>query len=208
MAEPAKLSPVAKLVINLGPLLLFFAGARLGRGLFAGGALAGPGMADADTASALVGTAVFMLASLVAAAWSWRRTRHLPPAMLFNLGVVVLFGGLTLWFQDKAFIQLKPSIIYAGFCLILLFGLATRRPTLQLVLEDAFPSLTPQGWRLLTRNWAGFFALLLLANEAARRSLSFDDWLNFKVWGVTVAIFLFTLTQGPLLRRHGGMDAD
>ncbi len=200
MSPKPKLSSLAKMVINLGPLLVFFAASRAGRGLFASGSLA---VADADTASALVGTAGFMAATLLAAAYSWVRTRHLPPAMLFNMAVVLLFGGLTIWMQDKSFIQLKPSIIYAGFCLILLFGLATGRPTLQIVMEDALPGLSPQGWRLLTRNWAGFFAVMLLANEVARRLLGFDDWLTFKVWGVTAAVVLFTMAQAPLLNRHG-----
>ena len=77
------------------------------------------------------------------------------------------------------------------------------RPTLQLVMEDALPGLTDTGWRLLTRNWALFFIALLIANETARRMLGYDDWLSFKVWGVTVAIFVFTLAQGPLLAKHG-----
>ena len=89
------------------------------------------------------------------------------------------------------------------FALLLFGGLATGRQTLQLVMEDALPGLTDTGWRLLTRNWAIFFIALLIANETARRMLGYDDWLSFKVWGVTVAIFVFTLAQGPLLAKHG-----
>jgi intracellular septation protein len=154
-------------------------------------------------ASAVVGTAVFVVATLIAALWHWGKTRHLPAAMIFTTVIVVLFGGLTIWLQDKAFIQLKPTIIYGVFALLLFGGLATGRPTLQLVMEDALPGLTDTGWRLLTRNWAIFFIALLITNETARRMLGYDDWLSFKVWGVTVAIFVFTLAQGPLLAKHG-----
>lgn len=200
-ADRPQLSTAARMAINFGPLLLFFGASKLGKALFERGQISG--MADAEVASAMVGTAVFVVASLVAALWHWGKTRHLPAAMLFTTVIVVLFGGLTIWLQDKAFIQLKPTIIYAVFALLLLGGLITGRPTLQLVMGDALPGLTETGWRLLTRNWAIFFVALMIANEAARRLLGFDDWLNFKVWGVTIAIFAFTLAQGPLLTRHG-----
>lgn len=201
MASPAKLSTTANLAVNFGPLLLFFAASKAGGRAHAAGML--PGLADAEVASAVVGTAAFVVASLAAAAYHWLRTRHLPPAMIFTTVIVVLFGGLTIWLQDKAFIQLKPTIIYGVFAALLLGGLATGRPTLQLVLGDALPGLTDRGWRLLTRNWALFFLALLAANEAARRLLGYDAWLNFKVWGVTLAVLAFSLAQGPLLTRHG-----
>jgi intracellular septation protein len=201
MASRPQLSTGARMAINLGPLLLFFAASKLGKALHERGEL--PGLKDAEVASAVVGTGVFIVVSLIAALWHWAKTRHLPPAMIFTTIIVVLFGGLTVWLQDKAFIQLKPTIIYGVFAALLLGGLATGRPTLQIVMEDALPGLTAIGWKLLTRNWALLFIALLLANEAARRLLSYDDWLSFKVWGVTAAIFVFTVAQGPLLARHG-----
>jgi intracellular septation protein len=201
MGTQAKLSTTANLAVNFGPLLLFFAASKAGARAHAAGLL--PGLADAEVASAVVGTAAFIAASLGAAGYHWLRTRHLPPAMIFTTVIVVLFGGLTVWLQDKAFIQLKPTIIYGVFAALLLGGLLTGRPTLQLVLGEALPGLTERGWRLLTRNWALFFLALLAANEAARRLLGYDDWLSFKVWGVTLAVMAFSLAQGPLLARHG-----
>jgi len=200
-AARPKLSTSASLAINFGPLLLFFAASKLGKTLFERGDL--PGLADAEVASAVVGTGVFIVASLVAAAVHYAKTRHLPAAVIFTTVIVVLFGGLTIWLQDKAFIQLKPSIIYGVFALLLLGGLATGRPTLQIVMGEALPGLSERGWRLLTRNWALMFLALLAANEVARRLLSYDDWLSFKVWGVTIAVFAFTMAQAPLLAKHG-----
>lgn len=196
-----KLSTTSSMAINFGPLLLFFAASKLGKTLHDRGDL--PGLADAEVASAIVGTGVFIVASLVAAAWHYAKTRHLPAAMIFTTVIVVLFGGLTIWLQDKAFIQLKPSIIYGVFALLLFGGLATGRPTLQIVMGEALPGLSERGWRLLTRNWALMFLTLLGANEVARRLLSYDDWLSFKVWGVTIAVFAFTMAQAPLLAKHG-----
>ena len=172
-----------KLAIDFGPLLIFFAANKFG-GVF-------------------TATAAFMVATLVAMALSWWKTRHIPPMLIFTGLIVVVFGGLTLWLQDETFIKLKPTLIYGMFAGILLFGLATRRSYLKLVMGEALPQLDDDGWRKLTRNWALFFIALMAANEVARQVLTTDQWVNFKVWGVTSATFIFAILQVPLLKRHG-----
>ena len=172
-----------KLAIDFGPLLIFFAANKFG-GVF-------------------TATAAFMVATLVAMALSWWKTRHIPPMLIFTGLIVVVFGGLTLWLQDETFIKLKPTLIYGMFAGILLFGLATRRSYLKLVMGEALPQLDDDGWRKLTRNWALFFIALMAANEVARQVLTTDQWVNFKVWGVTSATFVFALLQVPLLKKHG-----
>lgn len=182
-ASRQKLSTGLNLAINYGPLLLFFAANKFG-GLF-------------------VATGVFMAAMLVGVAVSWFKTRHVPPMLLLTFVIVVVFGGLTLWLQDETFIKLKPTLIYGIFAAILFFGMATGRPTLQLVMDGALPGIDATGWAKLTRNWALYFVLMMVANEVARRLLTTDQWVNFKVWGVTLAFFVFALAQAPLMSRHG-----
>jgi len=172
-----------KLALDFGPLLIFFVANKFG-GVF-------------------TATAAFMAATALAMAVSWWKTRHIPPMLIFTGLIVAVFGGLTLWLQDESFIKLKPTLIYGMFSAILFFGLATKRPYLKLVLGEALPALDDTGWRKLTRNWALFFLALVFANEAARQLLSTDDWVNFKVWGVTAATMVFALAQAPILARHG-----
>jgi intracellular septation protein len=182
--KPRPTLPTAlKLTLDFGPLLVFFAANKFG-GVF-------------------TATAAFMVATLVAMAVSWWKTRHIPPMLVFTGLIVVVFGGLTLWLQDDMFIKLKPTLIYGMFAGILFFGLATRRPYLKLVMGEALPTLDDDGWRKLTRNWALFFVALMVANEVARQILTTDQWVNFKVWGVTGATLLFAVAQAPLLTRHG-----
>ena len=182
-ANRPSLSTGLNLAVNYGPLLMFFAANKFG-GLF-------------------VATGVFMAAMLVGVAVSWLKTRHVPPMLLLTFAIVVVFGGLTLWLQDETFIKLKPTLIYGIFAAILFFGMATGRPTLQIVLDGALPGIDREGWAKLTRNWALYFVLMMVANEVARRVLTTDQWVNFKVWGVTLAFFLFAIAQGPLMSRHG-----
>lgn len=186
MASQSSRAPLPaglKLAIDFGPLLVFFAANRFG-GVF-------------------TATAAFMAATLLAVAVSWARTRHVPPMLIFTAGIVLVFGGLTLWLQDATFIKLKPTLIYGMFAAILFFGLATKRPYLKLVLGEVLPSLDDAGWAKLTRNWACFFIVLMAANETARQLLTTDQWVNFKVWGVTAATMVFAAAQAPLLARHG-----
>jgi len=182
VARP-QLSTGLNLGINYAPLLLFFAANKFG-GLF-------------------LATGVFMAAVAVAVAISWWKIRHVPPMLLLTFAIVLIFGGLTLWLQDETFIKLKPTLIYGIFASLLIFGLATGRPTLRLVMDGALPGIDAAGWIKLTRNWAIFFVAMMVANEVARRMLTTDQWVNFKVWGVTLAFFVFAIAQGPLMTRHG-----
>jgi intracellular septation protein len=86
---------------------------------------------------------------------------------------------------------------------ILIFGLATGRPTLQVVLDSAFPGLSERGWSLLSRNWAIFFIAMAIANEAVWRTTSTSFWIGFKLWGAMPATFIFALANMPMLMRHG-----
>jgi len=186
--DTQKLSGSLKLAVDLGPLLIFFAANKFG-GLF-------------------VATGAFMAATALAMVVSWWKTRHIPAMLLFTGLIVAVFGGLTLWLQDETFIKLKPTLIYGTFSAILFFGLARGRSYLRLVLGDAMPGMDETGWTKLTRNWALFFLALLGANEVARQLLSTDDWVSFKVWGVTAVTFLFAIAQAPMMMRHGAGAAE
>jgi intracellular septation protein len=127
--------------------------------------------------------------------------------MLWLVGTMVfVFGTATLLFHNFKIFQIKLTVIYAVLAATLLFGIATRRPLLQMVLGETFPALSARGWRLLERNWMLFFIVLAVLNEVLRRTLSEHNWVTFKVFGVTVLTFVFALAQTPILLRHGAKD--
>ena len=115
--------------------------------------------------------------------------------------LVVIFGALTIYFQDPRFIKMKPTILYAVFGLALLGGLYLKKPILEVVLDNAMP-LTEQGWRILTLRWGLFFLALAVLNEVIWRTQSNNVWVAFKFPGVVILIFIFTLEQVPLMMRH------
>jgi len=181
--EQRRASPFAKLAIDLGPLVAFFA-FNAWKGVF-------------------FGTAAFMVAMAAAMIVSKVKYRHISPMLWFSGAAVLILGGVTLWLHDETFIKIKPTLYYTVIAGILLFGLWTRRNLLETVLGSVYPGLSEQGWRLLTRNWAIFFIVMAILNEAVWRNTSTEFWIGFKLWGFLPATFLFALANVPMLVRHG-----
>ena len=184
----------AKLLIDLGPLLVFFAVNFLAP---VPGAL-----------KIFVATGAFMVAMIAAMLFSAIRYRHVSPLLWFSGIMVVLLGGLTIWLHDETFIKVKPTIYYTLVGGLLGFGLLTGRPLLKAVLGSTYPGLDEAGWRKLTRNWALFFAFMAVLNELVWRNSSTQFWIGFKIWGAIPLTFLFAAANIPMLMRHGLMRED
>ncbi|MGB8364001.1 MAG: septation protein A [Rhizomicrobium sp.] len=174
-------SPLVKLALDLGPLIVFFVTFRY-LGIFGA-------------------TAAFMVAVLAALALGYLRERKLSPMPLVTAVLVVVFGGLTLYLKNDTFIKMKPTVLYAFTGLLLLGGLAYNRLFIKYVFAQAF-ELSEEGWRKLTWRWGGFALALAVLNEIIWRTFATAIWVDFKVWGVMPLIFLFALAQTPLVLRH------
>jgi intracellular septation protein len=116
--------------------------------------------------------------------------------------LVVIFGGLTIWFNDDSFFKMKPTIVYLLFGGILSFGLLRKKSYLEYVMEDMLP-LESTGWMILTKRVAIFFLSLALLNELIWRNMSTDSWVNFKIFGLTGALFIFFIAQNSLIQKYG-----
>ena len=184
---PATAAPNKKgglgLALDFGPLLLFFLGYKFG-GVF-------------------VGTGVFMAAILVAVIVAKLMLGKVTPMLWTSAVLVIGFGGLTIYFHDPKFIQIKPTLIYALFALILFGGLLLGQPMLKYLLEAAYDGLSEEGWRKLSRNWAFFFVGMAVLNEVLRLYFTFEEWLTIKTWGLTILSVLFAAANVPMLMRHG-----
>lgn len=188
-AKPQEPAGASKLLIDFGPLIIFF----LVNALAPVPALA----------KIFVATGAFMIAMVAAVIYSAIRYRSVSPLLWFSGVMVVILGGVTLWLHDETFIKLKPTIYYLFVAALLGFGLWQDKPLLKMVLGSAYPGLDEEGWRKLTRNWALFFVIMAAVNEAVWRNSSTDFWVGFKLWGAIPLTFLFAAANVPMLLRHG-----
>jgi intracellular septation protein len=195
-AKKEPVNPVLKLVLELGPLMVFFfANTR-------GAWLAGKFPALAELGGPIfIATGLFMAATAIALLASWVLMRTLPIMPLVSGIVVFVFGALTLYLQDDEFIKMKPTIVNTLFGVILLGGLAFGKSLLGYVFDSAF-RLDAAGWKKLTLRWGLFFLFLAILNEVVWRNFSTDFWVAFKVWATIPITVLFTASQMPLIMRH------
>ncbi len=194
MTEKSEPQGGAKLLIDLGPLLVFF--------------LVNFFAPVPSVMKIFIATGAFMIAMVVAMLFSAIRYRGISPLLWFSGIMVVILGGLTIWLHNEMFIKMKPTIYYVLVAGLLAFGLATDRSILQRVLGGAYPGLSESGWRKLTRNWAIFFACMAVLNEAVWRNSSTNFWVGFKLWGALPLTFLFAAANIPMLLKHGLMRED
>ena len=181
MSAKAEMSPGVKLLVEAGPLGMFFI-ANAWAGIF-------------------WATGLFMAASLFALGFSYFKTGKLALMPVVGAVFVAIFGALTLWLHDDIFIKIKVTLVNLLFGTVLFAGLMFNRPLLKHVLGESL-SLDDAGWRMLTWRWMWFFFAVAGLNELIWRSFSTGFWVNFKVFGLLPLTLLFAIAQVPLMQRH------
>jgi len=190
MSEATKTEPQGpmRLIIDFGPLVVFFATYKL---------------AGAGLHGTLVATGAFMAAVVIAIVAALAVFRRITPMLLLSTVLILTFGAITLYLRDPSFIQMKPTLYYGVLAVMLFIGLARKKPLLRWLFGPIFPGLSEEGWLKLSRNWAIFFVFMAIVNEVMRATLTFDQWLTLKVWGVPIVSLIFAAANIPMLLRHG-----
>ncbi len=176
------MNPFVKLGLDFSPLVVFFTTYKVTGNIYAA-------------------TGALMAITIITLGVSYALTKKLTIIPLVTGVMVMVFGGLTLWLNSDVFIKLKLTIIYVLLASGLLVSLAIGKPLAKNMLEVAV-ELPERCWRTLTWRIAGLFLFVAVANEIARHNLSTDDWVSFKVWGVTSVMFLFFVANAPFIMRN------
>ena len=144
----------------------------------------------------------FIVATIIALAIVWFFEKRLPMVPLLGGVLITFFGGLTIYFDNKIFFYMKPTIINLLFAGVLLFGkFITKKPLLKLLFQNSL-NLKDEGWKKLNYHWICFFIFVAILNEIVWRTQSEAFWINFKVWGLLPITFLFTASQFPLINKY------
>ena len=197
MAE-RKINGLVKAALEFGPLVAFFiAYFRLRGHSFT--------LFGVEREGFILATALFIPLMVISTLLLWLLSGKLSKMQVATLVLVVVFGGLSVWLNDERFFKMKPTIIYLLFAGVLGFGLMRGKSYLGAVMGEAM-KLQPEGWMILTRRLALFFAGLAVANEVIWRGFATGIWVNFKTIGLPLLVFGFFLAQSRLIQRHAIED--
>ncbi len=189
-----KISPILKLVLEIGPVILFFVTyTKIKDRQF--------DLFGQSYEGFIIATAAFIPVLLITTGLVWYLTGKLSKMQLMTAVLVVVFGGMSIWFNDDRFFKMKPTIIYLLFGGVLGFGVMRGKSYLRAVMEEMMP-LQQEGWMKLTKRLALFFLSLAITNEIVWRTMSTDAWVNFKTFGLTAAVFVFFMAQGRLFSKY------
>ena len=176
--------PIIKFAADFGPLLIFFT------------------IYFNNENDLKVAIPPFIVATLIALIAMYFLEKRIPMVPLVSGILITFFGGLTLYFDNKIFFYMKPTIINILFAAVLFFGrYFTQKPLLKIFFQNAF-ELEDEGWKKLNYRWIGFFIFIAVLNEIVWRTQSEVFWVNFKVWGLLPISFLFAASQVPLINKY------
>jgi intracellular septation protein len=176
--------PIIKFTTDFGPLLIFFI------------------IYFNNENDLKVAIPPFIIATLIALFIIYVLEKRIPMVPLVSGILITFFGGLTLYFDNKIFFYMKPTIINLLFAASLFFGkFFTKKPVLKFFFQNAF-ELEDDGWKKLNYRWIGFFIFVAIINEIVWRTQTEVFWVNFKVWGLLPISFLFAASQVPLINKY------
>ena len=176
--------PLIKFVTDFGPLLVFFV------------------MYFNNENNLKIAIPPFIVATIIALIVVYFLEKRIPMVPLMSGVLITFFGGLTLYFDNKIFFYMKPTIINLLFALILYFGkYFTKKPLLKIFFQNAF-DLKNEGWEKLNYRWVLFFIFVAALNEIVWRTQTEVFWVNFKVWGLLPISFIFMAIQFPLINKY------
>ena len=147
-------------------------------------------------------TGVAIAATFVQIGWVWFRHGKVDTMLWVSLGIVTVFGGMTLIFHDETFIKWKPTVLYWVFAATLAGGsLFLKKNLIRSLLAEKM-DLPEVAWSRLNWSWIGFFVFMGAANLLVAFNFSTDDWVNFKLFGGMGLMFVFVIVQGLMLSKY------
>jgi len=192
--EKNKIHPLLKMALELGPIIIFFIGyGKIKDQVFV--------ISGREYEGFIVATALFIPLILTTTAILWALTGKLSKMQLMTALLVVIFGGLGIWFNDERFFKMKPTILYLAFSIILFAGLVRGKSFLAVIMAEMMP-LKQEGWMILTRRLALFFFILAVSNELVWRLMSTDTWVSFKTFVLPLVLFAFFVSQSSMLSKY------
>ena len=180
--QQAEERPGRKLLLDLGPLVVFFA-------------------ANYMTGDFMLAVKLLVGATLVALAAGWVLERRVSMMALLGCIAVAFFGGLSVYFDNDLFIKIKPTVLTCLLAAVIASGRLVGRNPLGAIMGTQL-RMSDAGWRAISWLWVAMFLTTALANEIAWRTMTTDGWVTFTVFGITAISLVFGAVSIPIMTRH------
>ena len=200
-----------KLLLDLLPVVVFFTAFRIAKAspqaahnwaVAVLGSLPVAGEAASDIVPVLVATACAIVATLIQVGWLLIRRATVSASVWLSAGLIVVFGGLTVWLHNEWFIKWKPTLLYWAFAAVLAGGQWVWKRNLLGVLFSSELQLPQVAWNRLLVAWTAFFLLLGSVNLIVAYRYSTETWVNFKTFGLLGLTFAYSISTGLYVARH------
>lgn len=147
-------------------------------------------------------TGSLIIAAFVQIIYYKIKKEKIPTKQWIIFGLIVIFGGLTIYLQNDAFLKWKVTIINAFFAIALLVSnIFFKKNIIKEFLGESL-SLPEKIWSRLNIAWALFFLFCSGLNYYVAFNYDLDTWVNFKVFGLTGLMFIFSISSILLLYKH------
>ena len=150
-------------------------------------------------------TLIIIIATILQNLLHWLTYKKLEKMHLISLGILLVFGSMTVVSRDPDFIKWKVTIFNWIFATVLLGSLYIgKKPLIERMMSHAI-TVSDDIWKKLTYSWGAFFIFIGVLNYiVAFHFAGVDDknWVNFKLFGILGLTFTFMIAQGIYLAKH------
>lgn len=155
-----------------------------------------------DLVPVMLATIAVIIGSLLQIAWIKLRHGKVDKALWLSALLVVVLGGMTLYFQDDTFIKWKPTVLYWSFAVALVAADLIWHKNFIKTMMGADIGLPEKVWRNMNLSWAIFFVVLGVINLYVAFNYSIDTWASFKLFGTMGLMFVFVIAQSLVINKY------
>ncbi len=127
---------------------------------------------------------------------------------IISLGILLVFGSMTLGFKDPLFIKWKVSIFNWVFASVIIGSqFIGKTPLIERMMSQAI-DVPKNIWKHVNLSWGIFFAMVGVVNIYVAYNYSEEAWVDFKLFGVFGLTIVFMIAQGIYLAKHAIIDEE